>query len=89
MNEISPDQAFNIHRVPHEPRHVIADPPIRLRGDILVSQVVAKVTPAWLAEIIWTAAGLTRLLVWELPKLAVEIAVLDPLQRRRWRQGKR
>ena len=44
MTEIDESQAFNLHRVPHDP--VDGEP--RLRGDILFWQVVeAYVAPSW------------------------------------------
>ena len=80
MTEIDESQAFNLHRVPHDP--VDGEP--RLRGDILVWQIIDAYVAPRVADAIGIVYGVTRLALWELPKLVVEVAILDPIQR--WRK---
>jgi hypothetical protein len=44
------------------------DPEPRLRGDILIRQVLAYVTPRWLAGLLSVLWDVVMLLVWDLPR---------------------
>jgi len=48
------------------------DPEPRLRGDILVRQVLTAVLPRWMIEAVLILWGLMLLLIWDLPRHLVK-----------------
>jgi hypothetical protein len=57
------------------------DPEPRLRGDILVRQVITAALPRWLFEAVSILWGLMMLLVWDLPQQAARWVVRKCLTR--------
>ena len=75
--EIDEVRAFNLHRAPAEP----VDWEPRLRGDILIWQVIDAYVAPWLVATIAIIYGLARLALWELPKLLLWLFIIEPIKR--------
>jgi hypothetical protein len=80
------EERFFDHFARPDPPHSAGDWEPRLRGDLLLGQILRASLPAAVREVFWLTYGVGRLILWEVPKILLEIAVVEPLRRRRfWR----